>query len=133
MKNAKYKNWIILSAVVFIASGIINLFFQSFLSESQLLAYITGAVLLLFCIVLYYIEILSTSKVLIIDRDLLFWVSVGLLLFYVGYIPIKLTRIYFEYQDNLFFSLRIIHRLLIVILNACFIIGFLWTKKKLPH
>lgn len=129
----KYKTWIIISIGVFIFASVINPFFQNFITESQLLAYVVGACALLFCIILYYIEILATSKVLLIRRDLLFWISVGLLLFYVGYIPIKLTRVFFEYQDNVYLALRIVHRILILILNGCFIIGFLWMKKKLPR
>ncbi|QGY44365.1 hypothetical protein GM418_12070 [Maribellus comscasis] len=129
----KYRNWIVACVGIFVLASVVNPFFQNFITESQLLAYVVGACALLFCIILYYIEILSTSKVLLIRQDILFWISVGLLLFYVGYIPIKLTRVFFEYQDNVYLALRIVHRILILILNACFIIGFLWMKKKLPR
>lgn len=130
VKKNRYRNWIIISMILYLLTCIINPFFQNFQFESQLLSYIVGACSLLFCIILYFIEILSTSQVLIINRELLFWISIGLLLFYSGYIPIKLTRIFFEHESNLYLTLRIVHRSLIVIMNACFVIGFLWMKKK---
>lgn len=128
--NTKYKNWIRISAVIYLFASVINPFFQNFITESQLFSYVLGACLLLFCIILYYIEILSTSQVLIINRELLFWISVGLLLFYVGYIPIKLTRVFFEFNNTMYLSLRIVHRLLIILMNISFIIGFLWMRRK---
>lgn len=130
VSNVKYKSWIGIGMIVYLVTSIINPFFQNFITESQLLSYVVGACLLLFCIILYYIEILSTSQVLIINRELLFWISVGLLLFYVGYIPIKLTRVFFEFNNTMYLSLRIVHRLLIVLMNISFVIGFLWMKRK---
>ncbi len=128
--NKRFKKWILGAVIIFMLTCIINPIFQNFIRESQLFTYLIGACTLLFCIILYYIEILSTSQVLIINQELLFWISVGLLLFYVGYIPIKLTRVFFEFHNNMYINLRIVHRLLIIILNGCFITGFLWMKKK---
>ena len=81
VKNAKHKQWIKIGAIIFILSCFVNVLFQSFVREPQLLTYVLGACLLIFCIILYYIEILTTSKILLINQDFLFWISVGLLLF----------------------------------------------------
>ena len=130
VSNESYKRWIKIGTAIFIVTCFINIFFQSFIREPQLLAYVLGAGLLIFCIILYYIEILSTSKILLINQDILFWIRVGLLLFYVGYIPIKLTRYFFTTQQDLFPTLRLVHYILIIIMNSLFIFGFLWTTKK---
>tara|TARA_R110002049_G_scaffold355_1_gene2091 strand:+ start:2875 stop:3531 length:657 start_codon:yes stop_codon:yes gene_type:complete len=130
VKNAKHKQWIKIGAIIFILSCFVNVLFQSFVREPQLLTYVLGACLLIFCIILYYIEILTTSKILLINQDFLFWISVGLLLFYVGYIPIKLTRHFFVTQQDLFPTLRLVHYILIIIMNGFFIFGFLWTTRR---
>ncbi len=125
-----YKRLILLAASCFVIVCIINSFTQSFVSEPQLIAYLFGACVLLFCIILYFIEILYTPQILHIRKDLLFWVSIGLLLFYVGYIPIKVAREFFEHKGKDYITLGIVHRILVMIMNTCFIIGFLWTRKK---
>lgn len=131
IRNARYRNWIVFGISLFIAASSINPFFSEFLTESQLLSYAVGAVVLLFCIILYFIEVLATSRILLINQEILFWISIGLLLFYVGYLPIKFTRIYYSIQSvDTYATLRMVHLILVILMNACFIIGFLWTKKK---
>lgn len=129
-QRKQYKNWIVFATLCFVLASLINLLYKSFLIEPQLLAYIVGACALILCIILYFIDILYTPQILLVKRDLLFWVSIGLLLFYVGYIPIKVTRHFFENGNNQFLTLIVVHKLLILIMNTCFIIGFLWTKKR---
>ncbi len=132
IKNRNFKKWILYSAILFLAATFIDPFFESFIDFPQLLSYIVGGCVLIFCIILYYIEILTTSKILVIKHDILFWISVGLLLFYVGYLPIKFTRTFFASSQDLFMTLRLVHWILIFIMHSCFIIGFVWTKKRLP-
>ncbi|WP_147278514.1 hypothetical protein [Marinirhabdus gelatinilytica] len=129
-ENKRNRVWIKTVAGIFILASIINLSFRSFIFQPQLLAYIVGACALILCIILYFIDILYTPQILNIRKDLLFWVSTGLLLFYVGYIPIKVTRHFFEEPGHEFGTLMIVHRILILVMNICFIIGFLWTRKK---
>lgn len=129
-QRKQYKKWILIAAICFIVASLVNPFFKSFIDNPQLLAYIVGACVLILCIILYFIDILYTPQILIVKRDLLFWVSIGLLLFYVGYIPIKVTRHFFAQAENNFMTLIVVHRSLILIMNTCFIIGFVWTRKK---
>lgn len=132
VQKTNHKNWIFLCFVIFTVACLVNPFFESYITRPQLFAYIVGACLLIFCIILYFIEVLTTSKILHINQDLLFWVSVGLLLFYVGYLPIKITRLFFADKQNLLLTIKAVQLLLIIIMNSCFIIGFLWMKKKSP-
>lgn len=92
--------------------------------------YIAGAGILVFCILLYYISILQSRLVLVVKTDLLFWVSVGLFLFYIGYLPIKIIRTWFFKPDSFFEVLLLIHYSLIVIMYLFFLTGLLWMKKR---
>jgi hypothetical protein len=67
---------------------------------------------------------------LVIKNDLLFWVSVGLFLFYIGYIPIKIIRTWFYKPDSFFEILLVIQSSLIIIMYLFFLTGFLWMKKR---
>lgn len=99
-------------------------------TESFTRSYITGAGGLIFCIILYYISILQSSLVLVIKNDLLFWISVGLFLFYIGYIPIKIIKSWYYQYDNFFQLLLIIQFSLIIVMYSFFLMGFLWMKKR---
>lgn len=125
-----FKKWIVCGVILFLLSNLINPFFEDYTNFPQLLVYMIGGVLLIFCIILYYIEILTTSKILVIQHDILFWISVGLLLFYVGYLPIKFIRSYFADIGDMYNTLKVMQWFLIIIMHTCFIIGFIWTKKK---
>jgi len=130
VQRTRYKKAIVFCIGVFLIACIINPFFQNFIFISQLIIYVIGGLLLISCIILYFIEILYTSNVMRIQQDLLFWISVGLLIFYVGYIPIKLIRFFFTTANDSLPFLRSLQLLLILIMHSSFIIGFLWTTKK---
>ncbi len=131
LKRSINKKTVLFCAVLFLLASVINPFYEDFFITSQLYAYILGAVLLIVCIIMYYIELLNTPKILSIRADLLFWISAGLLLFYVGYVPIKITRGFFaRLSADTFVNLRRVHLLLILVMYGCFIIGFIWTRKK---
>jgi len=130
IRSKTYKRWIVYCIGIFLAASFINILTANFIFENQMVAYVVGACLVIFCIILYYIEILSDSRILYIKEDLLFWISIGLLLFYVGYIPIKISREFFSNYEDVFVTLYNVQRILIIIMNSCFIIGFVWTKKR---
>lgn len=130
VSKANYLKLILYSVGIFMVSVLVNSLYKNFFKEAQLLSYIVGACLLIFCIILYYIEILNSPKILNVTRELLFWISVGLLLFYVGYIPIKVTRTFFISEYNVYPTLQRVHFALVIIMNVCFIIGLKWTKKN---
>lgn len=101
-----------------------------FMNSGFIISYLAGATILVLCIILYYISILQSSLVLVVKNDLLFWVSVGLFLFYIGYIPIKIIRTWFYKQDSFFEILLVIQFSLIIIMYLFFLTGFLWMKKR---
>ena len=131
MKRGHRKS-ITIGSCIFVIICLVNPFLQNFVIDPQLYSYISGSVMLIYCIILYFIEILGSSKILYIKEDLLFWISIGLLLFYVGYIPIKLTRYFFAVENvDIYMNLRRVHLILIIIMYGCFINGFIWMKRRL--
>ncbi|MEQ8418612.1 MAG: hypothetical protein RIB64_01305 [Arenibacter algicola] len=129
--HKKYKKYIIFAAIFYLLVSLINPFFQSFKLESQVYSYLAGAFAILICIILFFMEHRNSSKKLDYRFTGIKWISIGLLIFYLGYAPIKASRFYnYTYQLNEYVHIRRIHLSLIVLMYICFIIGFLRMKRK---
>lgn len=111
--------------VIFIVSG----FYENYITDFQSIPFIIASCLFLIFMALYLTELLNSKKVLYIRNNLFFWINLGLLIFYVGSIPF---RIAIQYYANIggFPFLFAINYILIIILNMCYIIGFVWSDKK---
>ncbi|MEX0287893.1 MAG: hypothetical protein AB3N14_02190 [Flavobacteriaceae bacterium] len=128
------RRFITYSAIIYAVASIVNPFFQNFMFESQLYSYILGALLLCGCTILYFKDLKLNYGKWFLKRDLLSWISLGILIFYVGYIPIKILR-HYEVFDTTPSSLMVrkIHWALILIMYGCFIIGFLIMRRRRTH
>ncbi len=126
----KKKKIVKYSYIVYIITFTVYGFFTDYLTEFQTIPYVVGASLLILAIIFYFTEILATEKVLHTKKNLLFWISVGLLLFYVGSIPFTITINYYAQIKEGISFLFAINYCLIIILNLCYIIGFIWSNKK---
>src|SRR5690606_7570886 len=100
----KFKRYIKIGLGLYLLSYFRDWLFTDFIERGFLVSYFVGAGVLVFAIILYYISILQSSLVLVVKNDLLFWISVGLFLFYIGYIPIKIIKTLF-YEASTFFKL----------------------------
>src|SRR5690606_4400253 len=99
--------------------------------ESQLFTYITGGLLIIYCTILFFLENKDRRESTDYMHAALKWISMGLLIFYAGYIPIRASRYYnYLFNVNEYVHLRRIHLTLICILYLCFIIGLLRMRRK---
>ncbi|WP_430408625.1 hypothetical protein [Kordia sp.] len=131
LKNIIYKNIVITFSIIYVIVSIVDIiYFENYLSELLLNPFMIGSSFLTIIVFLYFIEILNSEKILLITRDILFWISFGVLLFNIGMIPWIIMRKYFYdvFVDN-YLLLNTIFRCLIFILNFCYIIGFIWGYK----
>jgi len=133
IKEVKIKKLIKLGMIFFLIIATINPYFQSFFHSTQIGTYVFGAMVLLACIYIYLKQIFKNNKN---DwgRNLLFWLALGLLIFYIGYLPIKMSRQYLNIPESI--EKSIIHPLhisLIIICYSCFITGFLRMKLNMPE
>jgi hypothetical protein len=131
INNEKYKEHILYGSIIFFVVALINPFFQSFKLESQLFTYITGGLLIIYCTILFFLENTNRQESTNYKHTALKWISVGLLIFYSGYIPIRASRYYnYLYRVNEYVHLRRIHLSLICLLYLCFIIGLLRMRRR---
>lgn len=126
-----YKNIIVAGGSLFLILSAINPFFQDFKLEAQMYSYLSGAFIMILCIVLFFLDYRNAKDKLDFRYTGIKWISIGLFIFYAGYFPIKASR----YQSYLslyteYIHLRRIHLILILVSYICFIIGFVRMKKK---
>ena len=130
LQTLKYRYFIKIFAISYCILSVINwLFVQDFYTEMQSYLFIIGAIFLIISIIFYYIELMRSEKILKFHRGLLFWISIGLLIYYSGTIP-------FSVQYNGYAIIPGIHELFLIIyilaitMYLIFTFGFIWSKKN---
>lgn len=129
IKNKRYKVFLKFGSILYIVVSLINPFFQNALIYPQLASITIGSIVLVSAILLYYMDLSNITTRNRPTNTLLFWVSVGLLLFYCFYPFINIAGIlrYDLYQQ---WNVRTILHVLIVYMYSCFILGFILIDKK---
>jgi len=128
LKNTTFKKSVLAFAGFFLLVALYNVFFGSWNTYNSF-TFFTGAVFLLLLTLFHFYQLLNSDEVLIVKHKLSFWISTGLLLFYMGMIPLMylMEKVYIEIDD---LSYLIILLSLNLVLYGCYIIGFIWTKKS---
>ncbi len=118
----KYGTW------CFILVSIVNLFFQDFYTEPQNFSIIAGSVLLCYAALNFIIKLISVRHKLPLYNNLLFWISLGILFFYICY-PIIMYILTFQYKQYIAYNLSEYHYVAIGVFYSCIIIGFILMKR----
>jgi len=130
INNSVYKKWIKLFIFFYILISILNWsFIQSFKYEWSELPDVAGSLFLAISVIFYFIELLRSDKVIIYHRKLLFWISIGLLIFHVGTIPFNIEITHYALQKSIH-NLFLILWILALIMYLIFTFGFIWSKKE---
>ncbi len=129
VKNPLRKKAIYSFYIIYLISIIIGSFYENYLTDFLSIPFVTASFLLVIQVGFYFAEVLNSERVFHIKRNLFFWISIGLLIFYVGNIPFRIAIKYYVKEEaiTILFSLFF---LLIILLNTCYIIGFIWSDKK---
>lgn len=126
--NRRYR-WA--GVALFLVTALVNPFFQDFFLGPQFYTYVVGALILLSFIVAYFWQQYSLGLGVLAKRDLLSWLGFGLFVFYMGYLPIKVSRHIYALQglrsEPDFIRPLII--ILIVLMYALFCVGLLRMGK----
>lgn len=128
LKRERNKKWISFFVAIYVIAFFGNMFFENYLTQIQSIPFIIGALLVIITIILYYLEILTTDEVLYVSSNLLFWISIGFLLYFVGKIPTRIVKNYWE-GISYYRSIYITEYILAIIMNIFFITGFICSNK----
>lgn len=128
IKNSLCKKVIKYGSVVFVLTCTINLFVQDFYVDPQNYAIIIGAIILLYAVLNYLYNTFSKKHKLLLHNNLLFWISIGILIFYTFY-PISMYILIYHYDFCNEYNLSVFHHAIIGVLYSCIIIGFMLMKR----
>ncbi|WP_157823365.1 hypothetical protein [Olleya sp. 1-3] len=111
--------------IVFVASVVFSLFRESFVDQLWSIPLTTGTVIIIITSAIFFKNFLNKKEVVNFKSSQPFWIIAGLLIFYIGFLPIQLLMFYLEtYSD----SYTVIISLLNVILYGSIIKSFLCLK-----
>jgi len=125
-KNKTIYNIFVLVFVLFV---LFNYFIlkNNFLDGLNTNNIIVGGILLLISLILFLIEIINNEEIIFnIQKAFVFWISVGLLLFYVGIIPIMISKEILDYNETYMNVLILLN----VLMYGSFVIGFIKSDTK---
>jgi hypothetical protein len=115
-------------AIVFLATCIYNLYIQDFYVSPQNYAIIIGSIILLFAVATYLYKMYSEQHRLPLHTNLLFWISMGVLIFYTCY-PISMYILTYHYDFYIETNLSAFHYAAIGVFYSCIITGFMMMKR----
>jgi len=105
---------------------LISISFYSNFSGSYLsMNDIIGSILIVIVILMYFSELLQSDKILNINKSIYFWISLGVLLFNIGFIPVNIFAEFISFNG----VFNIVAIFLNVLMAGCFITGFIVSKK----
>lgn len=129
-KHTNTKKMFILSTTILLMSVLIeNIYLKKNEYTFQSLSYSVGNILLLITIFRYIFSLLNSKDIIHVKRVPFFWMSLGLLLFYLPTFPFYFF-INYLYKNN--FNYYLPYWYFTMVLNCmmyvCFSISFLWKK-----
>ena len=130
IKRLVFVKWIKLFILFYVLISIINwLFIQDFRYEWSELPDVAGTLFLAISIIFYFIELLKSDKIITYHKKLLFWISVGLLIFHTGTLPFTIKITGYALLDGIH-NLFLIVWILAIIMYLLFAFGFIWSDKE---
>jgi hypothetical protein len=91
----------------------------------------SGSILMSVILFLFFRELLVSNKIVNYKRDLSFWISFGLLVYYLGSTPaVSLLNFLSKSSAIRIEDFEFIHFYLALFMQSCFIFGILWSQKK---
>jgi len=121
--------WIKYGSYVCILAYIANSFFKNPLHNQLAFGHVVGSTILMAIIVVYFRQKAQPENPYSKWRNLMFWVSLGLVGFYVLF-PVILVVSHTKFDIYTQFYYRNILLSCIIMMYACFIMGFLIGKRK---
>lgn len=128
ISNEKFKKWIVIGGSITAISYVVSCFFQPPMDTQLFYATAIGSWVLAFSILLYFLDKSRNKEKIVQPYNLMFWVSLALLIFYAIFPAIYLIG-YLDYASWEAYHLRLVLRILIVIMYTLFTVGFLRGRR----
>lgn len=130
LKHTKNNKLPVISTIIYAIAWLTDIFYFSkhkfgFYSFS----YTIGNLLLLVLILRYYVQLVTSDEILSFRTNMLFWVSAGMLLYYLGTFPFYgLTNTLAAHYKQLYYSYIYVMYTLNCLMYLMFTLGFIWSN-----
>lgn len=127
--NKIIKKVIKYGTLIYFIAFLINSFIYNLVIKPQIYSYTTGGVILSIITFLFIKENLSKK---FSRKNVLLWISIGLLIFHTGFIPINILYSFSTMETKTMnYILPKFHLVLVFLMYGSFIYGFIQMKGKL--
>ncbi|WP_386807756.1 hypothetical protein [Lutibacter holmesii] len=127
MKDSFKRNFLkLLLATYIVIVAIDVIFIENFITEGLINIMIIGSLFVVISVMLFFVELINRDEILEIQNSLIFWISIGVLLFNIGFIPIIIIAEFIAYRGVFSYIILTLN----IIMSLCFITGFLVSKKE---
>jgi len=131
IKNIFFKKLIIVFTILYLSSLLLEpiVYDINYLEKTQVLPYIIAGIAIIISILFYFFEILNSKKIINIDRNLVFWISIAYFFYFLVFVPFKVEQNFYALSEKhiYLFNLRII---ITLFFNMILIFGFIWSKPE---
>ncbi|UMB59534.1 hypothetical protein MHL31_10635 [Lutibacter sp. A80] len=86
---------------------------------------VVGSILIVISVLTYYSELLQSDEILYIKKSMFFWISLGVLLFNIGFIPVYIIAEFISFGG----VYNIVALFLNLLMVSCFLTGFILSEK----
>ncbi|ARV16136.1 hypothetical protein BTO07_13725 [Polaribacter sp. SA4-12] len=116
---------------IYILTNIYYLWLEDYFVTYNSIASISGSFLISIVIFLFFRDFLNSDKILNYRKTLSFWISFGLLFYYLGTIPFTSIINFLNYipQSSKIYLIKV-QFFLTIFMYCCFIFGALWSQKR---
>ena len=130
LKNGKNRRLPVICLGVYLAAFLVDvIYFSRHQFPFYSFSYSVGNLLLLILILFFFIELINSNAILSYRQNMMFWINVGLLIYFLGTLPYYGLRNTFVYKYH---RLHIIYNYITLILGCImyltFTLSFIWGK-----
>lgn len=123
LKSSKHRKMPVISSFIYMASLFSDiLYFRHYQFYYYSLSYTIGNILLLILILIFFLQLVNSDKVLHFRQNILFWVSAGMLIYYLGSCPYYGLRNLLVYKY--YYTINIYYSVFVYILNCLMYLSF---------
>lgn len=134
LESPKLRKALLIGVCFYVIASLGNVFIQDFITQSQLYSYMVGALLIIFFAASYIVQQIRKKEMKgIHHHNLLWWISLGNLVFFTGYAPLKIHRSFWASDHWTGIEwIRTAQLILVYFLQFSLLAGFLlmWRMKK---
>jgi len=132
LQKPSLKKAVIITAIIFSIFACINVFLIQGFYRFHTISYRVGAVMIVVWCFLYFRQLMHSSERIILIKNSFFWMSTGLLFFYLGFFFYFSAFDYIVYKKIKFSKdlWNIISETLNILLYSCFVIALICPRKN---